>query len=858
MVRGRVDSGNLKRARERRGLRQSDAAAALSIAERHYRRVENGELIPSPELLERLLDWALSELELAESELLGPPAPRLAGTSVPSSSFVGRRDELRELDRRVTTGSRLTTIVGPPGVGKTRLVLQHADASADKRPGGTWFCDLSSATTPDEIGRAVALTFDVPLGGPPVLQLGHAIASWGRCLVILDNFEQVAEHAADTLGPWLELAPDARFVVTSREPLHLAEETTLMLDPLSPDEGLQLHALRARTRQPDFAVTPENEGVLRELVRLLDGLPLAIELAASRAMVLSPSQLLERLGDRFRLLSRGPEGSARQATLHAAIDWSWSTLEPWEQAAYAQVSVFEGGFDASVADEVLDLSAHPEAPPVREVLRSLVDKSLVRTLSSSTVDDEPRHDLFVSLREHAAEKLESHGPGADSEEATRRRHGMYFARFGEKDRQKLLEHPEQARLRTTLALELDNLLVACRHALDRSDGATATNTLFAAWSMLKTAGPLSVGVTLGEAVLALPELSVEHRGRTLSILVSGCIAMGAWPRAREHLESSIELHRAQGDRRAEGAALKNLGALHLHRADLEAAHECFAAARTIQQETGDQKLKAGIALQEGLWYARQQRIAEAKNLLETAHDIFREQGDSRMEGYALIKLGAVHHDLGEAEDARQFYEAALLVHRQRRDLHQEELVLGLLGLLLLTEGRVEEAQPHLETALRLARQLGSRPDEGVCQHRMGLLYEELDRHAEARASHEEAIRINREVGNRAHVGWALAGLARLHWRQDRLSEARACYDEALEHADASGDRLASATLIAQRGRLEAEEGALEQARGCLAQAEAAACEGKVAPRSPLGQEIAALRGLLGRIDGTDRASPPQA
>ncbi len=242
--------------------------------------------------------------------------------------------------------------------------------------------------------------------GDPVVQLGHAIAGRGRCLVILDNFEQLLAHAGATLGHWLDRASDAAFVVTSRERLHLPGEELIVVEPLAlATDAVELFAARAQAVGPGFALSDANRAAVTEVVRLLDGLPLAIELAAARVRVLSPAQIVERLKDRFKLLAGARGTAGRQATLKAAIDWSWDLMTACEQAALAQCSVFEGGFTLEAAEATLNLSRWPEAPPTIDVVQALVDKSLLRcwhVVEASRYDiDEPGRNRRTALREGA-------------------------------------------------------------------------------------------------------------------------------------------------------------------------------------------------------------------------------------------------------------------------------------------------------------------------------------------------------------------------------------------------------------------------------------------------------------------------
>ena len=350
-------------------------------------------------------------------------------------------------------GARLLTVLGPGGTGKTRFVVRYGWTWLGDRSGGIHFCDLSEATSLDGVFNAVAVALGVPLGGgDPAAQLGHAIAGRGRCLVVLDNFEQVVEQAPLTVGRWLDRAADATFIVTSRERLHLSGEEIFPTEPLPlGKEAIELFAARAKAQRPEFEVNDANRGEVAEVVRLLDGLPLAIELAAARVGMLTPAQLVERMRNRFQLLAgvRGPV--ARRATLRAAIDWSWDLLAPWEQAALAQCSVFEGGFTLHAAEAVLDLSVWSEAPATMDIVQALLDKSLLRLWMGNDQRrydiDEPHFGMYVSIHEYARARL-----GEPARGAAQARHGRFFAGFGSDEAIAALLHHRGIKRRRALAV----------------------------------------------------------------------------------------------------------------------------------------------------------------------------------------------------------------------------------------------------------------------------------------------------------------------------------------------------------------------------------------------------------------------
>ncbi len=347
-----------------------------------------------------------------------------------TGALVGREEELAALRQRFHEGARLVTILGPGGMGKTRLATHFGSTLLNSQQlwrGGVWLCVLTEATTAGDICHVVgqALGVDLTHGGnegEPAEQIGRALAGRGQVLLILDNMEHLMRHASATLGRWMALAPDTRFLVTSREAMRLPGEWVLDLAPLglpaddersleaiSRSDAVRLFVQRAQAAQGHFALTAEEAPLVSEIVRRLDGIALAIELAAARTPVMGVAQIRERLSRRFELLRAGRrDASARQTTLRGAIDWSWNLLEPAERQALAQCSVFRGGFTLEAAEAVLALP--PDSPDVLDVIQSLRGKSLLRTAPTGDLAGERRLALYESVREYASERLAE--PGA--------------------------------------------------------------------------------------------------------------------------------------------------------------------------------------------------------------------------------------------------------------------------------------------------------------------------------------------------------------------------------------------------------------------------------------------------------------
>ncbi len=803
-------------------------------------------------------------------------------------AFIGRSSELRTLAHQLDHGSRLLTVLGPGGTGKTRLVRRYGRAWLGDWPGGVYFCDLSEARSLDAIYFAVASALAVPLGkDDPGVQLGHAIAGRGRCLVLLDNFEQVVTHAAATAGRWLDRAGEASFVVTSRELLHLPGEEVLPIEPLALDgDAIELFAARARAQRPDFTLNSSNQAAVAEVVRLLDGLPLAIELAAARVRVLSPAQIVARMAQRFQLLAGAKGAAARQATLKAAIDWSWDLLSAWEQAALAQCSVFEGGFTMEAAEAVLELTAWPEAPSAMDAVHALVDKSLLRAWLPSEhrrLDiDEPYFGMYLSIHEYAESKLnDSHDDAASQ---ARARHGAYFAGFGSDAAIQALSHHGGVKKRRALAIELDNIVAACTRAIAKGSGDVAAANYRAAWEVLSRQGPVSLGVTLSARVLALNGIEPALRMQCAISRADGLMKSGALEAAHPLLDELLLQPGDMADRKLQGQVLGFLGQLHREQGRMHEAQHCMQSALAIFIEEHDPSGQGVVLHNLGNVFDQRGLPAESRQCHERALALYEQMGHRAGTGHVLAGLAILNRHVGRMDDARTCYQAALTIHREVGDRRSEGIVLGNLGNVLLDQGHVEQARAHYEAALRIHREVGSRIVEAVALANLGGVSSQLGRLDEAHDYKMQSLHISREIGNPVQEGVALSGIASVELRQARwamaqqhaeqalvihratfnrryegvtlacLAEAYACQGmlpEAIA-AFAQGeavlraieDPVELANLLCARGRANVAAGDIGQARLALAEVEQIAARIDATPDSGLGRELALLRGLL--------------
>ncbi|MEZ4652463.1 MAG: tetratricopeptide repeat protein [Candidatus Eisenbacteria bacterium] len=752
----------------------------------------------------------------------GRPAPAKRSDSDGSSGSDDQSDSGPGC-QTVPSGSRLLTLLGTGGTGKTRLAQKYGWNSLLRWPGGVWFCEVSEARTGTGVARAVATSLKVPLGRrDPIPQLGDAIAGRGRCLIILDNFEQVVDYAEATVGQWLAQAPEARFLVTSRQRLQLAGEKVHELEPLDPmTRGVELFEVRAWGHRPGFMVDPSNLKQIQEIVKKLDGLPLAIEMAASRLRMLNPTQLETGLADRFRILASAKEG--RHATMQATLDWSWDLLSALEQSVVMQLSVFEGGFTLDAAEAVVELVSPAGGGDVLvlDSLQSLVDKSWLRT---KAVLGAPRFEMYATVQEYASAKLsivstKSDTPSIDIDAGldTARleiRHGVHYAQMGNGRAIESLNLHGGAAKQTALNLELDNLVVACRRALDRHDESVAVGTYIAAASVVRNTGPFSLSVELGRQVLAATR-DPGQEARVLTTLATISLYCGEMKASREYFDAALVIHRERGERHDQGRVIGNLATLLRVQGQLDEARELYEQSLAIHREIGDRHGEAIVLANLGNFENEQGRTDAALELHGTALTINRQIGDRVSEAMALSNIGLVHMTKGRFEMAREHYEEALAIQRQFGNRRSEALILGNLGILHADRGEVERAGECYEASLSIYRDLGEKANAAIVGGNLGLLYAEHGQPGAALEQYEAALAIHRSVSNRRFEGIVLGYLGDLHLDEKRFESARECLDSALVINREIGNRSYEGIALASFGSLHASQGCLDVARQCF-------------------------------------------
>ncbi len=615
------------------------------------------------------------------------------------TSFVGREREVDEI-AALASGHRLVTLAGPGGSGKTRLAVSVADRLLPRFDDGVFFVPLAPVFEPDLVPSTVASVLGLREGpeSPILVTLQEFLRDRGL-LLVLDNFEHILQ-AAPLVTKLLEAAPRVEILVTSRTLLRVQGEHGYEVPPLpvpspnghSPQElsanpAVRLFVERAAAIRRGFVLNEENASAVAEVVRKLDGLPLAIELASARIRILSAGELLARLDRRLGALTGGgrdlPE---RQRTLRGTIDWSHDLLDPEERRLFARVSIFAGGWSREGAEAV---GAEGLGIDVLDGLESLVEKSLVHRVMAS--HDEIRFDMLETIREYARERLEASGDGA----ATARRHARYLREQAERAEPNLTG-PQADRWLDQLRHEVDNIRTALRWALDSgrtADLEPGLLTAAALWRYWQQTGAIREA---NDWFSALIEASADPDLKpALAKALDAAGSIAYWQndiaRASELYERALALAREVGDRRTAADALTNVGLMPLLSGDIPRAQELLGQAVEAWKEVGDEWQAAIATVYYGYTYFYLDQHEEALRYLEEIMPLVRERGDRFWMINALTGMAQTQRFLGRYDVARRNYEEAIRLALEAKDMASVTMVLDPLSNLESTAGNHDRA-----------------------------------------------------------------------------------------------------------------------------------------------------------------------
>ncbi len=733
-------------------------------------------------------------------------------------AFVGRAEVLGEVLARLSDEVRVLTLLGCAGTGKTRLAREvgHQELAQRGYGRGVFFCDLSEARDAESVLAEVARTLGMMLGGDdPVAQVGAALHGRNDFLLILDNAEQVVDVLQTFLPVWLQAAPRLQLLVTSRHHLGVAGEDVYSLAPLSlpeddeewrASEAVQLFIARAKQMRPGFSPEGAVEEVVA-LVRFLDGLPLALELAAARMRMLSPGKILARLQNQQEQL-RDRRRTGRHETLQVALDWSWSLLEPSEQAGWSQLSVFESGFTLEDAESVLAL----EDADAFDVVESLVEKSLLRAVQEET--PEPRFSMLKTVRTYGQTRVEE-------PEGLRRRFAEHLARYGSREALDALHgHGGMERLRA-LVCDRANLQAALRYteALE-----LRLPLLLAQGVIYELRGPFLHGATLFEEALEASAWTPHQRVLLMERMVL-CQRLGGQKKEAEALaQQALALAQNYKLRREEGWLHGHLGILAGTSGEPQQMIEAYTKAAQIAHDLKDRHWECVWVGQHGLAWLRLGELDKARDAFSRGLALAQKHGNRRYECIWSCNLGVVYFHRGEFFLAQEAYQRCAALARELEDKRQVATIMVYLASLFKKQGQLREACASFEQALALNLQLGERQLQGFILEGLAVVYLEQGRLAQARQTLALALEVAQTNQNSTQEVTSNINMVEVCLFQGRIQEATLLLEstEALvqdtNHGYARPYLLHGRAMLAmERGEvleaLELMEEAITQARG---------------------------------------------
>lgn len=740
-----------------------------------------------PPALRQVLDRALAKEPAARyqhaGELLAAlqslhEAQRLQPAAAPPAyltSFVGREHELAQ-GRSILRTARLVTMTGPPGTGKTRLAARLAEELAEEFRDGAVFVALAAVTDTALFLSTLAQALGVRVAWPrPLLEVIAAHLRERHLLLVLDNFEQILP-AADQVRALVSTCARLTVLVTSRAPLRLSGEREFPIPPLAcpgPDESgsvddavaaaVALFVDRAVAIQPGFELTPQNAPAIADICRRLDGLPLAIELAAARVKVLPPQALLTRLGRRLDLLKGGARDlPSRHQTLRQAIAWSYDLLDADDQTLVRRLSVFAGGHTVEAAESV---ASPAMAGGVLEGLASLVDKNLLR--QETQPDGEPRFTMLETIREFGLERLGTAGEEAEA----RRAHRDVFLGIVERASADL-SGPQQVTWLDQLAREHENLRLALEWSVASAEWEPAERLAAGLWRFWLVRGHLTEGRNRLQHLLSL--IPARSPRRPLLLTAAGTLAhnQGDYAAARSFYEESLALSRTFGDEATVAGTLNDLGWVAWRQGDYAAARALSEEALGLHRRLGDQRGTAH-ALNNLGWVAHHEGdYTRAAAFHRESLGLREQSGDTRGIGFALTNLGWATHCLGDVEGAAQLLDLACGRLREVGERQLLAFAVTVRAMVRRDAGEPRAALAALDESSRTFRQIGDRFGFAFALNAAALAWHALGEHDRAGRSTAEALALAREIGDR----WGTAQACAAH---AVIAAAAGCRDESL-------------------------------------------------------------------------------
>lgn len=721
------------------------------------------------------------------AERLRPPAtPPPHNLPAPLTSFVGREADLEGIEALLRRDDvRLITLTGTPGVGKTRLALQVASAVLDTFPDGVFFVELAPirdvALIPTAIATAVGIR---ETGHDSIMEASKAELRERELLLVLDNFEHLIS-AATLVTELLRACPSVTILATSRQPLHVYGEYEVVVSPLDvPDpmavstvealhqsEAVTLFVQRAEAARMDFALTDKNGPITAEICARLDGLPLAIELAAARVRSLTVEALLPLLEHRLDVLTGGPADiDPRHQTLRDTIDWSYQLLDAEQQALFRRIAIFDGGCVEETLQAVCVVEGEQRLPPLGGIA-SLVDGALLQAIGGDR-----RFRMFETIREYGIERLKE----SQESETIARRHAEYYLHLAE-TAEPALRGPEQRTWLERLEQEHDNVRAALRWSVTHRQAEITLRLTSALWRFWFRHGHLTEGQRwLATALTEQPGTSLRLRAKAL--LGSATIAdnRGDYTLAKKQLEESGSLFRDLGDKRGTAGVLASLASL-------------------VDQQ-GDYK--------------------QATALLEESITLFTEVGDQQGAARTLGNLASLVDQQGDYERAATIMGESIALLKNLGDKQGTSRAVGVLGIMELGEGHLASARELLDESVALLRELGDKVSIAyMLINRASVALSEADF---GRASEvlRESEALFRELGSKRGIAYTFVNQSCVAEEQGDLTRAAQLLEEGVTLLQQLGDRWGVASALEELMAVATKQGQPRRAAQLWGAAEA--------------------------------------
>jgi predicted ATPase/DNA-binding SARP family transcriptional activator len=715
------------------------------------------------------------------------------------TSFVGRERELREVIGTARR-QRMLTLTGPGGCGKTRLALEVATALRREAGDGVWLVELAGlargAAVPPAVGAALGV--ESRSGRPPDEALAAHVGD-RHVLLVLDNCEHVVGACARVIEGLLLACPNLRVLATSREPLHIAGEVDWRVPSLSPSEATTLFADRATCVSSRFALSAENSAAVAEVCRRVDGIPLAIELAAARVGVLSPAQIAERLRESLAVLAAGRRTAlTRQQTLTATLDWSHELLDDEERTMFRRLGTFAGSCDLDAVEGLCEGQL--------DVLARLVDKSLVVAEEQDGVD---RYRLLDTVRHYARQRLAQAG----EQRRLEARHRAHYLRLAEE----LEPAMDGIDARRQLAREADELRLALLIAL-RAEPDIALRFTAALWRFWHDRGDLTEGTRwLEDALRAAPEPS-GLRARALHGLSVLALRTSDHRRALGTASEAVAFFRASGDRRATSEELHHMGTMAWVFADYEGAERWCEESQTIAEEAGEPAIVASVVHTLGVIAASRHDTAHGRKLI--AHSIELLSALPNEEAPLLLPVALGYGRVSPAADlpSRLFLEQTFVTARRVRPAGAVAYALCDLAAAARDANDLAVARELVEDSLSRFRQLGEELGTAQALAQLGNLVSVEGEHELAQELLDESLTVREAATDARGIGLSLLAISVAAARASTPEHAWGSATRALALFERSDDAPGRASAIMQLGYLAADAGRLREARGLQEQA----------------------------------------